>query len=167
MLEKINLEISIPLQWQGKEYMPCTTENGEWVAWKMLRGLQHICRALSLLFSLGQILTLKMLLLNALINCNGFNRATGLHRSGGVIELSKARQAQVLEWATHTKQCVQRSDPQGPLVLSSETWYFQEEVKQKPICLFHLCKQKNSRTNARKYKLDCRNKESLHANFQA
>ncbi|KAM7331305.1 hypothetical protein ACRRTK_010494 [Alexandromys fortis] len=91
MLEKINLEISIFLQWQGKEYMPCTTENSEWVAWKMLRGLQHICRALSLFFSLGQILTLKMLLLNALINCSGFNWATDLHRSGGIIELSKAR----------------------------------------------------------------------------
>lgn len=37
MLEKINLEIAIPSQWQGKEYMPCTTENSEWVTWKMLR----------------------------------------------------------------------------------------------------------------------------------
>lgn len=42
---------------------------------------------------LRSILEFKMLLLNALINCKECNWATELHRSGGIIELSKARQA--------------------------------------------------------------------------
>lgn len=92
MLEKINLEISIPSQWQSKEYMSCTTENSDWVTWKMLRGAPgHLKSLVSVLF-LGSDLRIEDAAAQC-INCNGFNWATELHRSGGIIELSKARQS--------------------------------------------------------------------------